>query len=54
MEPQYVETDPVDNIFFKTLPGKNSVYILKIRNITSKKVAYKVLIIHHKMFYTLS
>ena len=51
MEPHYVETDPHDDIFFRISPGKNSVYVLKIRNITDKKVAYKVLIKHQITHY---
>ena len=51
MEPHYVETDPRDDIFFRILPGKNPVYVLKIRNITDKKVAYKVLIINQRTDY---
>ena len=43
MEPEYVELDPQIDIFFKTLPAKNSVSILKIRNITEMKIAYKVI-----------
>lgn len=28
--------------FFRTMPGKNSVSILKLRNVTKKRIAYKI------------
>ena len=45
MQLYYIETDPQNDIFFKILPNINCVSILKMRNITDMKIAYKVLII---------
>jgi hypothetical protein len=41
-EPRFIEVDPQYEITFKPIPGRNTIQSMKIKNMSRKRVAYKI------------